>query len=55
MSNSTVELYYDPFDHAIDDNPYPVWKRMRAEAHIGGGPHPSGGDVTEQDTVQVRT
>jgi len=29
-----VELYYDPFDHAIDDDPYPVWKRMRAEAPL---------------------
>lgn len=34
MSNSTTELYYDPFDHAIDDDPYPVWKRMRAEAPL---------------------
>lgn len=33
-SNSTVELYYDPFDHKIDDDPYPVWKRMRAEAPL---------------------
>lgn len=28
------ELYYDPFDHGIDDDPYPVWKRMRAEAPL---------------------
>ncbi len=33
-SNSTVELYYDPFDHKIDDNPYPIWQRMRAEAPL---------------------
>ena len=33
-SRPTVELYYDPFDHAIDDDPYPVWKRMRAEAPL---------------------
>jgi cytochrome P450 len=33
-SNQTVELYYDPFDFAIDDDPYPVWKRMRAEAPL---------------------
>ena len=32
--NSTVELYYDPFDYAIDDDPYSVWKRMRAEAPL---------------------
>ena len=29
-----VELYYDPFDFAIDDDPYPVWKRMREEAPL---------------------
>lgn len=28
---NTVELYYDPYDPDIDDNPYPVWKRMREE------------------------
>ena len=30
----TAELYYDPFDFGIDDDPYPVWKRMRAEAPL---------------------
>lgn len=30
----SVELYYDPFDFAIDDDPYPVWRRMRAEAPL---------------------
>ncbi|MFZ1163362.1 cytochrome P450 [Mycobacterium sp.] len=30
----TVELYYDPYDPDIDDNPYPVWKRMREEAPL---------------------
>ena len=34
MAETTVELYYDPFDHKIDDDPYPVWKRMRAEAPL---------------------
>ncbi|MDO3636676.1 cytochrome P450 [Mycolicibacterium arseniciresistens] len=29
-----VELYYDPFDFAIDDDPYPIWRRMRAEAPL---------------------
>lgn len=29
-----VELYYDPFDHTIDDDPYPIWKRMRAQAPL---------------------
>src|ERR1700757_3232713 len=31
---SAIELYYDPFDFDIDDNPYPVWKRMREEAPL---------------------
>jgi cytochrome P450 len=31
---SAVELYYDPFDSEIDDNPYPIWKRMREEAPL---------------------
>src|ERR1700732_3056591 len=31
---NTVELYYDPYDPDIDDNPYPVWKRMREEAPL---------------------
>lgn len=30
----TAQPYYDPFDHEIDDDPYPVWKRMRAEAPL---------------------
>ena len=29
-----VALYYDPYDPDIDDNPYPVWKRMREEAPL---------------------
>ncbi|WP_137148068.1 cytochrome P450 [Mycolicibacterium sp. CR10] len=32
--DSSVELYYDPFDHAIDDDPYLVWQRMRQEAPL---------------------
>ncbi len=31
---SAVELYYDPYDFAIDDDPYPVWKRLRDEAPL---------------------
>ncbi|MDT5223014.1 MAG: hypothetical protein QOG19_421 [Mycobacterium sp.] len=34
ISQQNMELYYDPFDHAIDDDPYSVWKRMRAEAPL---------------------
>ena len=30
----TVDLYYDPFDFDIDDDPYPVWRRMREEAPL---------------------
>jgi cytochrome P450 len=34
MPDTEVELYYDPYDSDIDDNPYPVWKRMREEAPL---------------------
>ncbi|EFC85527.1 cytochrome P450 [Parafrankia sp. EUN1f] len=30
MSTAT-EIYYDPYDFDIDQDPYPVWKRMRDE------------------------
>ena len=30
----TTDLYYDPFDFEIDDNPYPIWKRLRDEAPL---------------------
>ena len=30
----TTDLYYDPFDFDIDDNPYPIWQRMREEAPL---------------------
>jgi len=31
---NAIDVYYDPFDFAIDDDPYPVWKRMREEAPL---------------------
>jgi cytochrome P450 len=31
---SVTDLYYDPFDFDIDDDPYPVWKRLREEAPL---------------------
>ena len=33
-SASAVEVYYDPYDFAIDDDPYPTWKRLRDEAPL---------------------
>lgn len=33
-TQQAVELYYDPFDNDIDDDPYPIWKRMRNEAPL---------------------
>ena len=33
-TDPAVALYYDPFDHAIDDDPYSVWQRMRTEAPL---------------------
>jgi len=29
-----TELYYDPYDFAIDADPHPVWRRMRDEAPL---------------------
>ena len=31
---TVTDLYYDPYDYAIDANPYPVWKRLRDEAPV---------------------
>jgi cytochrome P450 len=31
---SATEIYYDPFDFDIDDDPYPIWKRLRDEAPL---------------------
>ena len=28
------EIYWDPFDAEIDEDPYPVWKRMRDDAPV---------------------
>ena len=28
------DLYYDPYDYAIDADPHPVWERMRDEAPV---------------------
>jgi cytochrome P450 len=33
-SAETTEIYYDPFDFEIDNDPYPVWKRLRDEAPL---------------------
>jgi cytochrome P450 len=30
-SRGSSELYYDPYDFRIDDDPYPIWKRLRDE------------------------
>ena len=31
---TVTDLYYDPYDYAIDADPYPVWKRLRDEAPV---------------------
>jgi cytochrome P450 len=33
-TTSDTDLYYDPYDFEIDNNPYPIWKRMRDEAPL---------------------
>ncbi len=32
MTTTAPAPYYDPYDFAIDSDPYPVWKRLRDEA-----------------------
>jgi cytochrome P450 len=32
--NTSAEIYYDPYDIAINANPYPVYKRLRDEAPL---------------------
>jgi len=35
MSEPTpTEIYYDPYDADIDDDPYPVWRRLREESPL---------------------
>lgn len=35
MTEATAaQAYYDPYDFDIDDDPYPVWKRLRDEAPL---------------------
>jgi cytochrome P450 len=29
-----ADIYYDPYDFAIDCDPYPIWRRMREEAPL---------------------
>jgi cytochrome P450 len=29
-----AKAYYDPYDFAIDDDPYPVWRRLREESPL---------------------
>jgi cytochrome P450 len=33
-ATETTDLYYDPYDYAIDADPYPVWTRLRDEAPL---------------------
>ena len=34
MTDTTTDLYYDPYDFEIDADPYPIWKRLRDEAPL---------------------
>jgi cytochrome P450 len=31
---AVTDLYFDPYDYAIDADPYPIWKRLRDEAPL---------------------
>ena len=34
MSQVASDIYYDPYDYAIDEHPHPVWKRLRDESPV---------------------
>ncbi len=34
MAMTATDLYYDPWDYAIDADPYPIWKRLRDESPV---------------------
>ena len=34
MSDTATDVYYDPYDHSIDNDPYPTWRRMRDEVPL---------------------
>jgi cytochrome P450 len=34
MTQTSADIYYDPYDLEIDNDPYVVWKRMRDEAPL---------------------
>ena len=34
IRSSPADLYYDPYDFEIDNDPYPIWKRMRDEVPL---------------------
>jgi cytochrome P450 len=34
MTRAAAEVYYDPYDEAIDRDPHPVWRRLRDEAPL---------------------
>jgi cytochrome P450 len=34
LDTAGSDVYYDPYDFGIDENPYPLWKRMRDEAPL---------------------
>ena len=34
MTDTANEIYYDPYDFEIDNDPYPLWRRMRDEMPV---------------------
>jgi cytochrome P450 len=34
VTDTSTDVYYDPYDWEIDTDPYPVWKRLRDEAPL---------------------
>lgn len=60
MTATEPGVYYDPYDFEIDDDPYPVWRRLREEAPLYyNEPHDffalSRFDDVERASVEWRT
>ena len=34
MTTADVDIYYDPYDKVIDEDPYPIWRRLRDECPL---------------------
>src|SRR6188472_3608359 len=50
---SDGNVYYDPYDIKIDNDPYPTWKRMRDEAPLYYNEHHDFFALSRYDDVEA--